>query len=98
MGRKAKPEPISQPSAEPADPTIAEIWDEYEPGSRISKGIYSIWKTAEGGMHIAYRPEDAEEDAHLPIPAAMVQMMIAASQGKGPFGRLQALAMARFGG
>lgn len=93
-----QPEPIDEPSAAPPEPGFAEIWDAQEPGSRLSKGVYSIYKTDDGGMHIAYRPEGLNEDQHMPIPAAMMAMMIAASEGKGPFGRLRALAQTRFGG
>lgn len=80
------------------DPTFAELWDQVEPGSRMSKGIYSIYKTEAGGLHIAYRPDGTDEDQHMPLPPAMVAMMIAASEGKGPLGRLRALATAQFGG
>jgi hypothetical protein len=94
---KKKPEPAG-PGTEAAEPTFAQIWDSCEPGSRISKGKYSIFKTDDGGMHIAYRPEDADEDAHLPIPAMMMTMLIAATEGKGPLGRMKAMALGRFGG
>ena len=91
MARR-KPEPIAEPSAEEPEPTFAEIWDQIEPGSRMSRGVYSIYKTPEGGMHIAYRPEGTDEDCHMPVPPPMIAMMIAASEGKGPFGRLRAIA------
>jgi hypothetical protein len=78
--------------------SFAELWDSFEPGARVSKGSYSIYKTGDGGMHIAYRAEGAGEDGHMPIPAMMLQMMIAATEGKGPLGRLKAVAMARLGG
>lgn len=97
MTRK-KPEPISEPSAEEPEPSFAELWDSFEPGERVSRGVYSIYKTDEGGMHIAYRPEGAQEDAHMPVPAMMMQLLISATEGKGPFGRLAAVARARFGG
>ena len=81
---------------EPAQ-TFAQVWDGLESG-RISHGEYSVYKTPEGGLHIAYRPEGMEEDQHLPLPAMVVQMMIAASEGKGPLGRLRQVALSRFGG
>lgn len=93
---KKKPEPIGEPSAEEPSQSFAQLWDTFDPGSRVSKGSYSIYKTDDGGMHIAYRPEGAEEDGHMPIPAMMLQMMIAATEGKGPLGRLKSVAMARF--
>lgn len=95
---KKKPEPVGEPSTEEPSQTFAELWDSFEPGKRVSKGVYSIYKTPDGGMHISYRPEGAGEDAHMPIPAMMLQMMIAATEGKGPLGRLKSVAMARFGG
>lgn len=98
MARKTKPEPIGEPSTEEPDPTIAEMWDAHEPGTRVSKGVYSIYKTEDGGMHISYRAEDADEDGHLPVPAMMLQMMFAATEGKGPLGRMKAFVMGRFGG
>jgi hypothetical protein len=88
------------PSAELATAgpeTFAQLWDGLEPGSRLSKGVYSIYKTLAGGLHIAYRPEGAGEDSHLPVPPAMVAMMVAASDGKGPLGRMRALVTGRLG-
>lgn len=77
--------------------SFADLWDGFGPGERVSKGRYSIYKTPDGGMMIAYRPEGADADQHLPIPAPMVAMMVAASEGKGPLGRMKAMAMDRFG-
>jgi hypothetical protein len=91
-------DPGPVPEAEEPEVSFGQLWEAFEPGQRVSKGIYSIYKTAEGGMHISYRPEGAEEDQHLPIPAPMVAMMTAAAEGKGPLGRLRAIASARFGG
>ena len=90
MGKTKAPAPAPAAVAEP-EPTFAQIWDTMAPGSRLSKGVYSIYKTPEGGLHIAYRPEGAEEDSHLPVPPAMVAMMVAAAEGKGPFGRIRAM-------
>jgi hypothetical protein len=95
---KKKPAPADQPSTEEPEQTFAQIWDACEPGSRLSKGVYSIYKTDEGGLHIAYRPEGDEEDSHMPIPNMMMSMLVAATEGKGPLGRMKALAMGRFGG
>lgn len=84
------PEDQAGPEPDP-EPTFREVWDQIEPGARMVRGVYSIYKTADGGMHIAYRPEGAYEDQHLPVPPAMMAMMIAASEGKGPLGRFRAL-------
>lgn len=96
MARKA-PKAIAAPAAEEPDPTFAELWDQIEPGARMSRGVYSVYKTAEGGMHLSYRPEGMDTDQHMPIPAAMMAMMIAATEGKGPLGRIRAMTSARFG-
>jgi hypothetical protein len=91
--RHAAPPPGPAPAEIAADPaTFGDLWETLEPGSRLSKGVYSIYKTAAGGLHIAYRRDGDEHDSHLPVPPAMVAMMIAASEGKGPLGRIRALA------
>ncbi len=94
MPRKTK---AADPPPGDAEMTLSQLWDSQEPGSRVSKGIYSIYKTQDGGMHVSYRPEGTEDDMHLPIPAMLMQMMLAASEGKGPMGRLRNLAMSRMG-
>ena len=106
MPRKSAPAPDPVPAGPPEadgaeeapEPTFREVWDQIEPGARMVRGVYSIYKTAEGGMHIAYRPEGAGEDSHLPVPPAMVAMMVAASDGKGPLGRMRALVTGRLAG
>lgn len=95
MGKKDE---VVVPEQEAAEPSIAEQWASYAPGARIAKGIFSIYKTPDGGMHISYRREGDEEDSHLPVPGAMVAMMMAASEGKGPMGRMKAIVAAKFGG
>lgn len=37
-------------------------------------GTFGLYETPDGGYHIAYRPQDAEEDQHLEFPGAMVKM------------------------
>lgn len=95
---KAKAAAPAAPADEVAEPSFADFWDSLEPGSRLSKGVYSVYKTPEGGLHIAYRRDGDTEDSHLPVPAPMVAMMVAASEGKGPLGRMRALVTARMGG
>jgi hypothetical protein len=97
MPRKPKPAPIGEPSDAEPEESFAQIWEGIEPGARMSKGVYSIYKTAEGGMHIAYRPDGAGEDSHLPVPPPLMAAMIAASEGKGPLGRLRAAAAGMIG-
>lgn len=57
----------------------------------LSRGQYSLYKSPDGGMHLAYRAEGMTEDAHLVMPPALVRMAQAAAEGKGPFGRLRAM-------
>lgn len=95
---KAETEQDPGPVPEDDEKSFGDLWEGIDPDSRVSRGVYSIYKTATGGMHIAYRPDGADEDNHLPIPAPMVSMMIAASEGKGPLGRMKALAMNRLKG
>jgi hypothetical protein len=87
----ASPELAGTTAEADPEPTFREVWDHIEPGARMVRGVYSIYKTAEGGMHIAYRPEGTDEDQHRPVPPAMMAMMLAASEGKGPLGRFRAL-------
>lgn len=94
MPRKTKP-PAETADEMPA--SLSQLWESHEPG-RVSNGVYSIYKTEEGGMHISYRPDGADEDQHLPLPPMMITTLMAASEGRGPMGMLRNLAMARMGG
>lgn len=73
------------------EPSFAEVWSALPSGERTSKGIYSVYKTIEDGLHIAFRPEGTDEDQHLEIPGGMMKMLIAASEGKGPLGMLRGM-------
>lgn len=67
------------------DQSFREAWEGIAPGSRASKGVYSVWKTLEGDLLISYRPEDLaddEPDQAMPIPGQAVQLLILASEGK----------------
>lgn len=99
MGRRKEAQDVDPGPLPEADEemTVAQVWAGVEPGAKMSGGIYSIYKTVEGGMHIAYRPDGTEEDQHLPLPAPMVAMMFAAAEGKGRLGRLKAMAAGRLG-
>lgn len=57
----------------------------------LSKGRYSIYETPDGGYHLAYRPDGADEDGHMQIPAAIVRMAKAGAGGQGTLGRLKAM-------
>jgi hypothetical protein len=76
------------------EPSFAQLWEQIPAGQRSSKGVYSVYKTREGGLLISYRPETLEEldpDLHMEIPPKMMAMLIAATEGKGPMGRLKAM-------
>jgi hypothetical protein len=96
MPRKPKT-PAPAPVTDDDTATLAEMWEKCEPGQRVSHGVYSIYKTQDGGMHVSYRADGTDEDAHLPIPGPLMQMMLAGAEGKGPMGRIRAMAMARAG-
>lgn len=57
----------------------------------ISRGRYSLYQAPDGGLHLAYRPEDADEDAHLVVPPWVIRAAEAAAGGQGPLGRMRAL-------
>lgn len=68
-----------------SDQSFREAWDSIEPGSRASKGVYSVWKTLEGDLLISYRPEDLaddEPDQAMPIPGQAINLLMLASEGK----------------
>lgn len=99
--RKIEMSTVEQEADQPeqeAEQSLAELWATIPADSRAVKGVYSVWKDASGGMVIVFRPEGAEEDSHLPIPAPMIAMMMAASEGKGPLARFKAMATARMSG
>jgi hypothetical protein len=74
-------EPAPAAEAEPA------------PGPQLlSRGVYSLFRTPEGGMHLAFRPEGEEADRHIPLPPALMRMAeTAANGGGGPMAMMKAL-------
>lgn len=82
---------MSTAAQQDQDPSFAEVWASLQSGQRTSKGIYSVYKTTEDGLHIAFRPDGEAEDQHLEIPGTMMKMLIAASEGKGPLGMLRGM-------
>ena len=56
----------------------------------LSRGQYSIYQTPDEGLHLVYRPEEAAEDAHIPIPARLLKLAGAAAGGRGPLAMLRA--------
>jgi hypothetical protein len=65
--------------------SFRQAWEAMAPGQRASKGVYSVWKTHEGDLLIAYRPEglaDDEPDQAMPVPRQAVELLILGSEGK----------------
>lgn len=38
------------------------------------RGRYSLYDTPDGGYHVAYRPDDADQDQHFELPGALVTL------------------------
>lgn len=64
----------------------------------LHKGVYTLYETPDGGMHIAYRPDGAEADEHLEIPGHMVRLADMAAQGKMSPGQIMKSMAGMFGG
>jgi len=61
---------------------------EHAPAGRLFKGQFSVYKTDDGGLHVAYRLDGTETDGHLPVPAAVLRLGFAAAAGRGPLAML----------
>lgn len=57
----------------------------------VSRGMYSLYVTPQGGLHLAFRHEGDGEDRHMPIPAAVVKLATQAQNGTGPMAMLRHL-------
>lgn len=44
-------------------------------------GVFALYDTPDGGVHLSYRPDGEDEDVHVQLPAALVSM---AKTGKVP--------------
>lgn len=75
------------PAGQPHDAGVAALLLAAEPG-KLFKGQFTVYKTPEGGLHIAYRLDGQEEDGHMPIPPALIKIALAAGTGKGPLAML----------
>jgi hypothetical protein len=59
------------------------------PAGKLIHGTFTVYKTDEGGLHIAYLLDgDGQETGHVPIPAGILRMATMAAGGKGPLGLL----------
>jgi hypothetical protein len=57
----------------------------------LSRGVYALYATPEGGLHLSYRIEGEDEDRHMPIPPMIIKLATAAQTGSGPLGMLKHL-------
>ena len=48
----------------------------------LMQGVFSIYETAGGGYHIAYRQDGSPEETHIDIPALVTRMARAVGAGK----------------
>jgi hypothetical protein len=66
---------------------LAEIL-ENAPAGPLVKGQFTVYKTADGGLHLAFRLDGADADGHVPVPPGLVRMALQAASGRGPLGVL----------
>jgi hypothetical protein len=72
---------------------LAVLFDD-APAGLLTRGTFSVYKTDDGGVHIAYRLSsfDAEQgDGHVPVPAGLMRMAFGAAAGRGPLAMLRGL-------
>jgi hypothetical protein len=56
---------------------------------KLSSGVYTVYRTDEGGFHIAYRENGTDEDRHFDFPkiegpADMMKFAMSLSNGSQP--------------
>ena len=39
------------------------------------KGVFAIYNTPDGGVHISYRPDGAETDEHIQVPGLVMNLV-----------------------
>lgn len=44
------------------------------------KGIFSLYHTPDGGIHIAYRAEGTEQDEHMQVPGVFMRIIREAAE------------------
>jgi hypothetical protein len=62
-------------------------------------GTFAVFDTPSGGLHLAFRPDGAEEDTHVPIPAVAAELLRRAASGEtiGPAALLKSLTLGKLG-
>lgn len=53
----------------------------------ILKGQFAIYETPDGGFHLSYRPDQADEDQHVQIPGMYVKLLRKQAAGKAGLAR-----------
>lgn len=65
----------------------------------VMSGKFAIYQTPQGGYHLAYRTDDAEEDRHIDVPAHLVKMLnTVGANPKGLMGKMMGMFGGGFGG
>ena len=57
---------------------------EAQPGPPVAKlkGRFALYDTEDGGLHIAYKPDGAEETEHFEIPGKVLKVAQLVQSGK----------------
>ena len=76
------------PGADAEQAGLEGIFDQLQqlPAGELGAGRYRLYKTAEGGLHLVYRPDHLGTDQHLPLPPAI--MTAVRLMSRGPIGAL----------
>lgn len=56
--------------------------EEVEVAEPVMRGMFSVYETAGGGYHIAYRQHGSAEETHIDIPGMVVRMARVVGAGK----------------
>jgi hypothetical protein len=48
----------------------------------LHEGRYRLYENPDGGIHVAYKPDNTEQVQHFEVPGFMLKMAQAASEGK----------------
>lgn len=59
------------------------------------RGVFALYDTPDGGIHLAFRPDDASEDQHQQIPAHIVNLARAAMENGGSLGPMEMISALR---
>lgn len=57
----------------------------------LLRGQFALYSTPDGGAHLSYRPDGADEDQHMAAPAAMIRAFEAMATGAGPLAAVRGM-------